>query len=200
MQIYGLTGGIGSGKSEVRRRLATRGVSVMDADLAGHEVLEPGGLAVEAVLAEFGNGILTDGRIDRDKLAAIVFTDDAARKALNAIVHPLIGVRIAEHCVACVQEGHSAIVVEATLFGENGTRETWLDGLILVLSREELRLERLTSTRGMSKADALRRMAAQTPPERKQPLADWVILNDGSLEELHAAADRIAGLILAQGG
>jgi dephospho-CoA kinase len=199
MQIYGLTGGIGSGKSEVRRRLAARGVPVMDADMAGHEVLEPGGLAVEAVLAAFGDAILTGGRIDRDKLAAIVFADAAARKTLNAIVHPLIGMRIAEHCVARVQEGHSAIVVEATLFAENGTRETWLDGLILVLSREDIRLERLTGARGMSREDALKRIAAQTPPEQKEPLADWVIHNNGSIEELHAATDPIARQILAQG-
>ena len=198
MRIYGLTGGIGSGKSEVRRRLSERGVPVMDADLAGHEVLEPGGPGVDAVIQAFGDGILTEGRIEREKLAAWVFADERARARLNAIVHPLIGLRIAERCAACVQEGRSAIVVEATLFAENGVRESWLDGLILVVSRNEVRLERLTGARGMSKEEALKRIAAQTPPEKKEPLADWVIRNDGTLEELHAATDKVAEAILAQ--
>lgn len=198
MQIYGLTGGIGSGKSEVAARLAERGIPVIDADLVGHEVLEPGGPAADPVTAAFGEGVLTEGRIDREKLAAVVFDDEEARNKLNAIVHPFIGMIIAERCAEFVQEGRSAIVVEATLLAEDGRREPWLDGLILVLSREDVRLARLDAKREMDPADARKRMAAQTPPEQKASLAGYVIENNGTLEELRVAADKVAEAISSQ--
>jgi dephospho-CoA kinase len=192
MKIYGLTGGIGSGKSEVARRLAEKRIPVIDADLVAHEVLDKGGLAVDAVIDSFGEAILTAGKIDREKLGAVVFSDDAARKRLNAITHPLISRIIAERCADLVQQGHSSIVIEATLLAEDGKREPWLNGLILVLARDDLRLARLTQERGMNAADARKRMAAQTPPEAKAPLADWIVENSGSLDDLHAATDAVA--------
>jgi dephospho-CoA kinase len=195
MRIYGLTGGIGCGKSEVARRLTERGIPVIDADLVGHQVLEPGGPAVDAVVAAFGEAILTEGMIDREKLGAVVFSDDAAREKLIAITHPLITRIIAEQCADLVQQGHSSIVIEATLLAEDGKREAWMSGLILVLSGEDLRLARLVSSRGMDPADIGKRMAAQTLPEEKAPLADWVIENNGTLDELRAATDSVVEAI-----
>jgi len=199
MRIYGLTGGIGSGKSEVARRLVELGIPVIDADIVGHEILEPGGSAAAAVIAAFGQTILTEGRIDREKLGAMMFDDDAARRKLNAIVHPVIARNIAERCAELVQQGHSSIVVEATLLADDGQREPWMNGLILVLSSEDLRLSRLVRSRGMDPVDARKRMAAQTPPEKKASVADWVIENSGTLDELRAATDRVADAIRDQG-
>jgi dephospho-CoA kinase len=199
MRIYGLTGGIGSGKSEVARRLVELGIPVIDADIVGHEILEPGGSAADAVIAAFGEAILTDGRVDREKLGAVVFDDEAARKKLNAIVHPVIARNIAERCAELVQQGHSSIVIEATLLAEDGQREPWMNGLILVLSSEDLRLSRLVRSRGMDPVDGRKRMAAQTPAEKKASLADWVIENNGTLDELRAATDRVADAIRDQG-
>jgi dephospho-CoA kinase len=199
MRIYGLTGGIGSGKSEVARRLVELGIPVIDADIVGHEILEPGGSAADAVIAAFGQAILAGGCIDREKLGAVVFDDDAARRKLNAIVHPVIARNIAERCAELVQQGHSSIVIEATLLAEDGQREPWMNGLILVLSSEDLRFSRLVRSRGMDPVDARKRMAAQTPPEKKASLADWVIENNGTLDELRAATDRVADAIRDQG-
>lgn len=199
MRIYGLTGGIGSGKSEVARRLVELGIPVIDADIVGHEILEPGGSAADAVITAFDQTILTEGCIDREKLASVVFDDDAARRRLNAIVHPVIARNIAERCAELVQQGHSSIVIEATLLAEDGQREPWMNGLILVLSSEDLRLSRLVRSRGMDPVDARKRMAAQTPPEKKASLADWVIENNGTLDELRAATDAVADAIRDQG-
>jgi dephospho-CoA kinase len=199
MRIYGLTGGIGGGKSEVALRLVELGIPVIDADIVGHEILEPGGSAADAVITAFDQTILTEGCIDREKLASVVFDDDAARRRLNAIVHPVIARNIAERCAELVQQGHSSIVIEATLLAEDGQREPWMNGLILVLSSEDLRLSRLVRSRGMDPVDARKRMAAQTPPEKKASLADWVMENNGTLDELRAATDAVADAIRDQG-
>ena len=192
MRIIGLTGGTGSGKSEVARRLAERGIPVLDADAIGHALIAPGGAAVEPVRARFGDAIFTCGTIDRKKLADLVFGDSEALAALNALVHPLIRAEILRRCTAYVAEGHGAVIVDAAILGEDGTRWEPLDGLILVLSPEGARIERLVASRGWSENDARRRIAAQIPQERKIPLADWVIDNSGTLDELRARADAIA--------
>jgi dephospho-CoA kinase len=195
MRIYGLTGGIGSGKSEVARRFEDLDIPVIDADRIGHEVLGPGGAAVEAVAAAFGPGVLSESAIDRKKLARIVFADKAAIEKLNAIVHPAIGRVIAERCIDLAAEGREVVVVDAAVLAEGGRREEWLDGLILVTCREDLRLSRLVQLRGMDAEEARRRIASQTAPETKMPLADWVIENEGDLDRLHERVDRVAAEI-----
>jgi dephospho-CoA kinase len=195
MRIYGLTGGTGSGKSEVARRFMELGIPVIDADKVGHQILEPGGIAVEAVVQAFGEKVLTNARIDREKLGALIFSDEIARRTLNAIVHPLIKRGIAERCVERAQQGHPAVLVDAALLAESGRREEWLDGLIVVTCRDDLRLKRLVESRGINAAMARLRMAAQTPPELKIPLADWVIENEGTIEQLRERVDEIASAI-----
>lgn len=191
MRIYGLTGGTGSGKTEAARRFAAHGIPIIDADAVGHEVIAPGGAAEQAVVAEFGPAILTDGAIDRSKLGTQVFRDDDARRKLNSIVHPAIGMAIAMRCAALAVT-HELAIIDAALIAENGKKEDYLSGLILVLCPDDLRVERLVAHRGIDDAEARRRIAAQTPPEKKLALADWVIDNSGGIDALHARVDEIA--------
>ncbi len=192
MRIYGLTGGTGSGKSEAGRRFQELGIPVLDADAIGHRLLEPGGGAAGAVVEAFGEDILTDGVIDRDKLGTRVFGDADARQRLNAIIHPAIRMEIAVRCMGLAEQGHELALIDAALIGENGWRDPYLNGLILVTCPRDTRLQRLMKARGLTEEEAARRIAAQTPPEEKIPLADWVIENTGTLETLWARVDEIA--------
>lgn len=195
MRIYGLTGGIGSGKSEAARRFAARGIPVVDADAIGHEALAPGGAAAEQVIDALGPGILTDGIIDRKKVSARVFSDPEALARLNEITHPAIYEEIMRRCAALARGGHDTVIVEAALIAESGVKEPFLAGLIVISTAAPVRIDRLVSRRGLTRLEAERRVAAQTPPERKAPLADWVIENDGSLEQLYLRIDQIAAEI-----
>lgn len=199
MRIYGLTGGTGSGKSEAARRFEARGIPVIDADAIGHEVIAPGGAAEKAVIQAFGLDIVTGGAIDRAKLGARVFSDEAARRQLNAIVHPAIGLEIAMRCAALADQGHDAVIVDAALIAENGRKEDYLSGLMVVTCPAEERVRRLVAHRGIEETEARRRIAAQTPPEEKVALADWVIDNSGTKEALYARVDAIAGELKTHG-
>ncbi|WP_031506741.1 dephospho-CoA kinase [Streptomyces megasporus] len=184
MLSVGLTGGIGSGKSEVSRLLAEHGAVIVDADKIAREVVAPGTPGLAAVVAEFGEEILApDGTLDRPRLGAIVFGDPEKRKALNAIVHPLVGARSAE-----IQEaaGEDAVVVhDVPLLAENGLAPLY-DLVIVVDASTETRLDRLVRLRGMTEADARARMAAQATREQRLAVADVVIDNDGPLERLES--------------
>ena len=195
MRIYGLTGGIGSGKSEAARRFAALGIPVIDADSVGHAVIAPGGAAADEVAAAFGPEALTNGIIDREKVSARVFADPAALQTLNAIVLPAIYREIMRQCVARAEAGDKAIIIDAALLAEKGRKEPFLEGLIVVTCSAATRIARLVNRRGMDRADAERRIAAQAPPQRKVALADWVIENDGTLEELYAQVDHVAKAI-----
>ena len=198
MRIYGLTGGTGSGKSEAGQRLSYAGIPVIDADRVGHELLEPGGAAVGPVIEAFGREVTTAGAVDRAKLADWVFGDPEALRKLNAIVHPGIMQVIAGRLATLAGAGHAAAVVDAALIAEGGKRDVWLDGLIVVTCREDIRLDRLVRLRGMDIEQARKRIAAQTPAEKKVPLADWVIVNEGALEALWVRVDEIAADIKAK--
>lgn len=198
MKIYGLTGGIASGKSEAARRFRELAVPVIDADKIGHALIEPGGAAEAEVLAAFGGDILSDGRIDRAKLGQRVFADRAELEKLNAIVHPAIKAEVARRAAALAEEGHEFVVIDAALLGEGGKIAGYIDGLALVLAPVATRLERLVQQRGCTEAEAKRRIEAQTPPERKIPLADWIIQNDGTLDALRARVDDVARAMRAR--
>ena len=199
MRIYGLTGGTGSGKSEAARRFASHGIPIIDADAVGHEVIAPGGAAEKSVIDAFGEGILTDGAIDRGKLGTQVFRNEEARKKLNSIVHPAIGMAIAMRCAALAEQ-HDVVIIDAALIAENGKKEDYLSGLMLVLCPDELRVQRLVAHRGVDEAEARRRIAAQTPPEKKLALADWVIDNSGDIDALHARVDEVAEELMTHAG
>lgn len=195
MRIIGLTGGTGSGKSAAGKRFAELGIPVIDADAIGHALIAPGGAAEAAVREAFGDAVLSGGTIDREKLGARVFGDAAARAQLNAIVHPLLAGEVARRCMELAAQGQEVVLLDAALLGENGQRETFLSGLILVLASEETRRDRLVRQRGMDARRAEAQIRAQRPPEEKRELADWVILNDGSIEALERRVDEIAGEI-----
>ena len=192
MRIFGLTGGIGCGKSEAARAFERRGIPVIDADRVGHALIAPGGSAYDAVVRAFGNGILAeDGRIDHARLAARVFVDPEACNQLNAITHPAIYAEIARRCAELGEGGAQTVVVEAALLGENGRTNPMFEGLILVSCPVHERLRRLTEQRGMDRAEAERRIAAQSDPESKRALAKWVIVNDTDLDGLQQQVDAV---------
>jgi dephospho-CoA kinase len=182
----GLTGGIGSGKSEVSRRLAAHGAVVIDADVAARAVVAPGTPGLARVADAFGAGVLgPDGALDRDRLGAIVFADPASRTTLNAIVHPLVGewMRTAEQAAVVAARDGLIVVHDVPLLAEN-PRAGDFDLVIVVDVPPELQLERLVSQRGMTPEQARARMAAQASREQRLAIADLVIDNSGSLADL----------------
>ncbi|GAT64732.1 dephospho-CoA kinase [Planomonospora sphaerica] len=192
MLKVGLTGGIGSGKSEASRRLSDRGAVVIDADRIAREVVEPGTEGLARVVAVFGDEVLrADGSLDRERLGAIVFSDSEKLAALNGIVHPLVGARVAELQDQAAEADEAAIVVyDVPLLVENNLAPMY-DVVIVVDAADEVRLDRLTGARGMSEQDARARIAAQAAREDRLAVADIVIRNEGSLEELDARVDEV---------
>jgi dephospho-CoA kinase len=182
----GLTGGIGSGKSEVSRRLAARGAVVIDADAAARAVVAPGTPGLARVAEAFGAEVLgPDGALDRERLGAIVFGDPASLARLNAIVHPLVGewMRAAEQAAVAAASGDLIIVHDVPLLAEN-RRSGDFDLVVAVDVPPGLQLERLVKRRGMTPDQARARMAAQASREQRLAVADLVIDNSGSLPDL----------------
>ncbi|MEE6265793.1 dephospho-CoA kinase [Streptomyces diastatochromogenes] len=182
MVKVGLTGGIGAGKSAVSRLLASYGAVIVDADKIAREVVAPGTPGLAAVVAEFGADVLTpDGTLDRPKLGALVFSDPEKLKALNAIVHPLVGARSAELEASA---GTDAVVVhDVPLLTENGLAPLY-DLVVVVDATPETQMDRLVRLRGMTPDEAAQRMAAQASRRERLAVADLVIDNDGPLEAL----------------
>ncbi|HZC71139.1 MAG TPA: dephospho-CoA kinase [Jatrophihabitans sp.] len=183
-----MTGGVGSGKSTVAALLAAHGAVVVDADAIAREVVEPGTAGFDAVVGAFGASIVgSDGRLDRPALAAIVFGDEAKRAALNAIVHPLVGQRTAELTEAA--PGDAVLVYDIPLLIENDLASGF-DFVLVVVADVETRLARLAA-RGMAETDARERMAAQASDDERRAVADAVIENNGSLEDLQRRVDEV---------
>ncbi|GHG71431.1 dephospho-CoA kinase [Streptomyces griseocarneus] len=182
MLKVGLTGGIGAGKSEVSRLLASYGAVIVDSDRIAREVVEPGTPGLAAVVAEFGPGVLTpEGTLDRPKLGAIVFADPDRLAALNAIVHPLVRARSAE--LEAAADAAAVVVHDVPLLAENGLAPLY-DLVVVVDAGTGTRLDRLVRQRGMAPDEARARMAAQATREQRLAVADIVIDNDGPLETL----------------
>jgi len=183
----GLTGGIGSGKSEVARRLAERGAVVIDADVAAREVVVPGSPGLAQIAAAFGEGMLRpDGSLDRERLGQTVFADPGLRATLNAIVHPLVRTWMEEAERAAVRAAPPpgpVIVHDVPLLAESRGKAGF-DVVIVVDVPPELQVERLVRLRGMAADQARARMAAQASREQRLAVADIVIDNSGSLEDL----------------
>ena len=185
--MIGLTGGIGAGKSAVAARLADHGAVVIDSDRLAREAVENGSPGLARVVEEFGPEILdADGALDRGALAQRVFNDDGARKRLEQIIHPYVRQRSAE-IVSAAPDG-TIFVNDVPLLVEAGMAGLY-DKVIVVLAGEATRVERLVRLRGMSEEDARARIAKQATDEQRRAVADIVIVNDGSPEELAAAVD-----------
>lgn len=187
----GLTGGIGAGKSTAAERFRALGALVLDADGISRACLKKGGACFGSVVALFGGDVLQpNGEIDRRKLAGIVFADEEKRNKLNAIVHPYVietMFRLAEETLG--QNGGVA-VFEAPLLFESGMHER-MDRNILVTCDEEQRLERILKRDKTTRQAALARIRAQMPEEEKRLLADTILENNGTIEQLNAQIDAL---------
>jgi len=185
MLRVGLTGGIGSGKSEVSGRLARHGAVVIDADLLAREVVAAGSEGLAEVVAAFGPGVLdTSGNLDRAALGTRVFGDADARQRLERIVHPRVRARAAELETAAPED--SVVVHDIPLLVETGQADGF-DVVVVVDASPDVQMDRLTRGRGMSLEEAQGRMAAQSTREQRLAAADHVIDNNAVLEELDAA-------------
>lgn len=184
----GLTGGIGSGKSEVSARFAAMGAFVIDADKIAREVVEPGTEGLNEIVEAFGEAMVrADGTLDRERLGSVVFADAGKLQILNAIVHPRVRARSEELQAAAPPDG--IVVHDVPLLAENGLAPMY-DVVIVVDAADEVRLERLQTIRGMSAEDALARISAQASRDDRLKVADIVITNDGPLGDLdHRVAE-----------
>ena len=184
MKLVGLTGGIASGKSTVAEILKRQGAAIINADVLAREVVEPGHQAWTEIVNTFGIAVLQPDRaLDRQKLRAIIFDDPAARKKLESIIHPQVRAlaeqRIREHASA----GYAVIVYEVPLLFEGNLQE-WLRPVILVACDVDTQRKRLQSRDNLSPVQAQKHIEAQMSLEEKRRLADYVIENNGSLEDL----------------
>lgn len=189
MTIIGLTGSIGTGKTFVASVLRSLGAKVVDADRIAHSAIAKGKPAYRKVIRTFGDGILDSrGNIDRKALGRIVFADRKKLKALNRIVHPEV-IRIIKRSAAGAGKA-KAVVIDAPLLVEAGLDRD-VDTLVVVASSRKAQLERCAKKRGLSKAEALRRIASQIPLREKIRRADFVIYNNGTKAETIKSVRRV---------
>jgi len=187
--MVGLTGGIGSGKSAVAARLAELGAIIIDADQLAREAVARGTDGLAEVIAAFGPDILAaDGSLNRPALGTLIFSDPAAREKLERIVHPRVRTRAAEMVAAAPED--SVVVYDVPLLVESGLGGDF-DLVVVVIADEDIRVARLTRDRGMSSGEAYARMYAQASDAKRRAVADAVILNNGSLEELRDKVDAL---------
>ncbi|MBI5528843.1 MAG: dephospho-CoA kinase [Deltaproteobacteria bacterium] len=191
MVILGLTGGIASGKSLVASMLAELGAAVVDADGIGHEIIEPGGAAYDAVVETFGNAALReDGTVDRTALAQIVFADADRRRLLEEITHPHIIDVMGQRIQEAINSGSKLIVVEAALIIEKGL-DSLFTGVVVVYADETAQFERLMARNKLDAQEARRRVASQFPVLDKVAKADYCIDNSGTIENTRAQVIRM---------
>jgi len=188
MVRVGLTGGIASGKSVVADELAARGAIIIDADVLARAVVEPGTPALAAIIDRFGAQVVSDGQLDRARLAQIVFADPLARRDLERIVHPAVRARAAELERAV---GDAAVVVHVIpLLVETGQHEDF-DFVVTVEVDHETQVQRLMMRNGYSRAEAESRIAAQASREDRKRAADVVLDNTGSVTRLREQIDAL---------
>jgi dephospho-CoA kinase len=190
LKVLGLTGGIGSGKSTVARLIRELGVPVLDADQLAREVVEPGRPALAEVAATWPAAIGPDGRVDRKRLAAIVFADPAQRLRLEAIMHPRIQALGDERLAALADQGATLAFYEASLLVESGRYKDF-DGLVVVTASPEAQLARVLARGDLTEAEARARIAAQLPLAAKVPLATHLIDNGADLSSTRTEVERL---------
>ena len=200
MLLLGLTGGIGSGKSTVSAALAARGAVVIDADAVERELQTPGGSVLAAMVEAFGDGILnSDGTLDRQGVANIVFNDTEQLAVLNGIVHPAVGAEI-DARIEAQRATDNIVVLDIPLLVENKPYAP--EGVIVVDTDPEVAVSRLVEFRGFDAADARARMARQATREQRLAEADFVVSNDGTPADLEPQIDAcwtwITGLVAAR--
>ncbi len=198
MNIYGLTGGIASGKSTVSRMLRELGAEVLDADVIAREVVEPGTPGLQAVAERFPGVLDASGRLDRAKLGARVFGDPKERAALNALLHPLIGQQFLLRTQELAERGLERVIYDAPLLIENRLHEA-MNGVVLVWVPREVQKARLMGRDGLDEAAAEARLAAQLPLDEKRQHATWLVDNSGDLGTTRARVEEVWRAMLACG-
>ncbi len=189
MLHVGLTGAVASGKSAVAAKLAALGAVVIDADKLARQVVEPGTPGLGAIKDTFGEDVLLpDGSLNRPALAAIVFSDEAQRAKLNAIVHPLV--RADAQKLRDAAPKQALVVEDIPLLVESGQGEKF-DAVVVVQAPLEERMRRMVYDRGWTEADAKARIAAQATDEQRAAVADYLLDNSGSLAELEAQVESL---------
>lgn len=191
MLYVGLTGNIASGKSEAANRFAKHGATIVDADILARQAVEPGSAALEKVVERWGRGVIgSDGTLDRELLRHIVFGDNDQLEELNSIVHPEVNKLRSEQVSEARSRGDAVFIYVVPLLFERMLVEEF-DSIVLVDAPKTLRLARLVSLRGISGEDAENMVAAQMPAELKRARADFVIENDGTLDDLYEQVDAV---------
>jgi dephospho-CoA kinase len=200
LQVFGITGGIGTGKSRVAALLRERGVPVVDADELAREVVAPGTPGLAEIVESFGPGVLAvDGSLDRKRLGALVFSDEIARKRLNAITHPQVRRLSQDRFAELDRRGVALAGYDVPLLFEAGL-EPLMRPIVVVAASEATQLARIMARDGASEADARARIASQLPLAEKRKRADFVLENDGSLAELAAQVDLLVEKLRASAG
>lgn len=190
VKLLALTGGIGSGKSSVSERLAARGARIIDADEVVKDLQRPGRPVFEEMVARWGEGIVADdGTLDRQRVASIVFGDEAELKALNKLIHPAVRAEMHEQADA-LADWIGVVVLDIPLLAEGGDDRRGASGVIVVDLPVELAIDRLVAFRGFARADAEARIASQATREERLAMADFVIDNSGAIADLDAEVAR----------
>jgi dephospho-CoA kinase len=198
IRVFGLTGGLASGKSTVAARFRARGVPVIDADQIAREVVEPGSEGLARVVEAFGEGVLApDGSLDRGKLGDLVFAAPERRRVLNSILHPRIGARSAERVAALDAAGEPLACYEAALLVENHLSDAFRP-LVVVAVAPDVQLARAVARDGSTEEQARARIAAQLPLATKIAAADYVIDNAGDRAATERRADEVLEAIRAR--
>jgi dephospho-CoA kinase len=187
----GLTGGIGSGKSTIARRLATLGALVVDTDALAHALTAPGGAAITAIAQAFGKDMIAaDGAMDRAQMRALVFADPTQRQRLEAILHPLIGE--ATRAQASRASAGQPVVFDVPLLAESGTWRARVDRVLVVDASPATQVARVVARSGWTVEAVERTIAQQATRAQRRAIADGVIVNDGlSLAQLEAQVDAV---------
>lgn len=199
MHIYGLTGGIGTGKSTVAKMLAARGAVIVDADAIAREVVAPGSDGLREIVAALGPEVLdAAGNLDRAKVGNIVFQDEAKRRMLESITHPRIVMRMGEQIAGAAERGSRVVILDVPLLYETGAMEKSVEKVILAYAPASAQLERVRGRDGLDAAQIAARMAAQIDIEAKRNRADYVIDNSGSLADTEAQVERLWPVLVGQ--
>jgi dephospho-CoA kinase len=177
----GLTGGIGSGKSTVASIMASAGAAVMDADAISRALTLPGGRAIPAILAEFGEQLIApDGAMNRDAMRALVFSNPESKRQLEAIIHPLVGQVLQEESIAATAAGHACLVYDVPLLVESGERwRRQVDLVCVVDCGVETQIQRVMSRSQLGRAEIERIISQQASRQQRLDCADAVIFNEG---------------------
>jgi len=191
LKVFGLTGGIGSGKSTAAALFRERGVPVVDADELARDAVAPGSEGLSQVAAAFGAELVgADGALDRKRLATLGFSDETARKRLNAITHPIVRRLSQERFAALDRQGVALAGYDVPLLFEVGL-DAVLRPVVLVASSEATQIQRILARDGATEAEARARISAQLPLSEKRKKADYVLENDGTRAELAAQVDAV---------